>query len=85
MNNIIEKLKEYDFTNFTLGNNDPKENYISEIMKVVARDSENHVMIKGKLDKELGYVEDNSRGIPYPTLVKYLALALEDMDKTNKI
>lgn len=77
---ILENLMLYDFTNFKLGNNDPKENHLSEVMKVVPRGHKNHKDLKEKVDKELGFDNEGQHGISYPTLIKYLALALEDME-----
>ena len=78
---LIERLNAYDFTNFKMGNNDPQEKYVSVVMLEVPRNSENHNQLKNKIDKELGFDKEVQHGISYPTLIKYLALALEDMEK----
>ena len=75
---MVEKMKAYSFVDFKFGTKDPMENYVVEVMKEVKRNSSNHIILKGKIDKELGFEEKNSRGIYYPTMIKYLALALEN-------
>lgn len=77
---MIGKLKTYNFIGLKKENNDPKEQYVSAIMKEVERGGENYNFFKEKLDKELGFKEENCRGIYYPTMVKYLALALEEIE-----
>lgn len=81
---IFDKLKAYSFIDFRLGNKDPKGNYIAEVMKEVPRNSPNHISLKKKIDSEIGFSGKKSRGMPYPTLIKYLALALEDIENADK-
>lgn len=80
---IVEKLKLYNFRDFKMGHLDPKGKYIADVMEEVARNSEEHTILKEKIDVELGFDKKRQRGITYPTLIKYLALALEDIDVTS--
>lgn len=80
---IIERLMSYDFTNFKLRNNDPEAKYITEVMEAVSRGDKNHEELKAKIDKELGFNNAGQEGIRYQTLIKYLALGLEDMERGN--
>lgn len=82
--NIIEKLISYDFTNFKQKNCDPDEKYISRVMKEVERGGNNHHLLKEKIDKELRVTGKNRRGIYYPTMIKYLALALMEIESTKE-
>lgn len=76
---IVNQLKSYNFTNFKLWRNDPQGKTIAEVMEVVPRGSKTHIELKKKIDDEIGFDRKKQRGMPYPTLIKYLALALDDM------
>lgn len=81
---LIEQLKAYNFADFKRGGREAQGLYIAEVMEEIPINSENHMMMKEKMDRELGFDKEMQSGISYPALIKYLALVLEDMENIEK-
>lgn len=75
---IARKLKEYDFTDFKFREKHPSAKSFYKVMKKFPYKGETTQDIKVKLDKELGF-GTGDYGSYYYTMIRYLALALEDM------
>lgn len=76
---VIEQLKLYDFEGFKLDDRYPNAESYYMVLKEIPPNSKMHHLFKEKMDKELEFCEDNSRGTYYYTMIRYLALALEDL------
>lgn len=76
---MLKNLEQYNFTDFKHKKKYPKAKYVYPIMLEFEKEEENIKKFKKKLKTELGFKEGD-KGITYPTLIKYLALALEELE-----
>lgn len=77
---ILEQLKAYDFKDFKLGDNYPSAENYYRVLKEIPPHSDEHNDFWNKMSIELGFDIEKDRGIYYYTMIRYLALALENIE-----